>query len=320
MNQIEELQLKFQNVFFPDFENFAFWLETTDKKFDANHYPHCAIVCAPIEVNQYLHDYFWSKLETVVLTSATIAIRDEYKFYKKLTGLDMVKENKLMEFIASSPFNYPKQMKILIPDFLPKPQDRFFSSQAISLIRETISAHNRGTLVLFTAYKDLDAAFSALTDSTSEQGITLLAQGKTGSRTSILDVFREDEDSVLLGTRSFWEGIDVQGKSLEILIMYRLPFLVPTEPLVEAYMDKLRKEGKNSFLYYLLPISLLHFKQGFGRLIRNKTDKGVVIILDSRIFKKDYGKYFIKVMPVIPVKVTTGIELTDYITAWFDKK
>lgn len=319
LNQTDELQIKFQHIFSPDFENYAFWLETRDKEFNENSLPHCSIVCAPIEVNQNLYDFLWSKLETTILTSATIAIRDEFKFYKALSGLNKLEEDKLMEYIASSPFNYHKQMLILVPDFLPNPQDTFFSSQAISLLEEIVSVHNRGTLVLFTSYKDLGVAFNALSDSTSEQNTTLLAQGKTGTRTSILDAFRKDENSVLLGTRSFWEGVDVPGKSLEILILYRLPFLVPTEPLVEAYTDKLRKEGKNAFLYYILPISLLHFKQGFGRLIRNKTDKGVVVILDSRIFKKDYGKYFIKVMPVEPIKISSNLELTDYITGWFEK-
>ncbi|MBC8525882.1 MAG: 3'-5' exoribonuclease [Candidatus Cloacimonetes bacterium] len=320
LNQIEELQIKFQHTFSPDFENFAYWLETKDKEFYDERYPHCSIICAPIEVNQNLYDFFWSKLESVILTSATLAIRDEFKFYKHLTGLDKLEENKLMEYIASSPFDYSKQMQILIPDFLPNPRDTYFSSQAISLLEEILSVHNRGTLILFTAYKDLDKAFHSLYESTSINQVTLLAQGKSGSRTSILDAFRKEENSVLLGTKSFWEGIDVQGKSLEILILYRLPFLVPTEPLVEAYLDKLRSEGKNSFLHYLLPISLLHFKQGFGRLIRNKTDKGVVVILDSRIFKKDYGKYFVKVMPIQPLKLSSHIEITDYITGWFKEK
>ena len=319
INQILELQNKFQHTFAPDFENYAFWLETSDKEFNSDHLPHCSIVCAPIEVNQSLYDFFWSRLETTILTSATIAIRDEFKFYKSLTGLNKIEENKLMEYIASSPFDYHKQMMVLIPDFLPNPQDKFFSSQAVSLLKEIISAHNRGTLVLFTSYKDLGFAFNALSDSISGQKTTLLAQGKTGTRTSILNTFRKDENSVLLGTRSFWEGVDVPGKSLEILILYRLPFLVPTEPLVEAYTEKLIKDGKNAFLYYILPISLLNFKQGFGRLIRNKTDKGVVVILDSRIFKKDYGKYFIKVMPLEPIKIDSNIELIDYINGWFEK-
>jgi predicted DnaQ family exonuclease/DinG family helicase len=319
LNKVQEAWTKLQLIFFsPDFENYAFWLETRDHEFEEEAYPHCSLICAPIEVKQQLYDFLWSRLETVVLTSATLAIRGEYKFYKSLTGLDKVEVDKLMEVIASSPFDYEKQMQVIIPNFLPNPQDKFFSSQAIGLIDEILSAHKRGTLVLFTAYKDLDTAFDILTNSALEKGITLLAQGKTGTRTNILDIFREEKNSVLLGTRSFWEGVDVQGEALEILIMYRLPFLVPTEPLVEAYMEKLQRDGKDSFLHYLLPITLLYFKQGFGRLIRNKTDKGVVVILDSRIFKKFYGKYFVNVMPVKPIKVSSYLEITDYITRWFE--
>ncbi len=317
INQMVEVIVCLQHVFNPDFENYAFWLETSDNDYKNDYIPHSAIVCAPIEVNEHLHKYFWDKLETTILTSATLAIRDEFKFYKHLTGLEEVDQEHLMEYIASSPFDYPSQMKVLIPDYLPSPQDPLFTPQALSLIEEVLSVHKRGTLVLFTSYKDLDNAYTQLTHSTMKNEMTLLAQGKTGSRTTILDIFRSDENSVLLGTKSFWEGVDVQGKSLEILVLFRLPFLVPTEPLVEAYLDKLTTEGKNSFLHYTLPISLLHFKQGFGRLIRNKTDKGVVVILDTRIFKKQYGRYFINVMPLQPHRISTPYEITDHISNWF---
>ncbi|MGC9337045.1 MAG: helicase C-terminal domain-containing protein [Candidatus Cloacimonadia bacterium] len=319
LNKAHEVWTKLQLIFLsPDFENYAFWLETRDHEFEEDAYPHCSLICAPIEVNQQLYDFFWSRLETAIFTSATLAIRGEYKFYKSLTGLDKLEEDRLMEFIASSPFDYEKQMQVIVPNFLPNPQDKYFFSQTIALIDEILSTHRRGTLVLFTAYKDLDAAFNTLTNSALEKGILLLAQGKTGTRTNILDIFRKEKNSVLLGTRSFWEGIDVQGEALEILIMYRLPFLVPTEPLVEAYMEKLQKQGKDSFLHYLLPITLLYFKQGFGRLIRNRTDKGVVVILDSRIFKKSYGKYFLNTIPVNPIKASSNLEITDRITRWFE--
>jgi len=317
INQIVELIVCFEHVFNPDFENYAFWLETSENTFNPDFMPRSAIVVAPIEVNEPLFKYFWDRLETAILTSATLAIRQEFKFYKHLTGLEEVEQSRLMEYIASSPFDYPKQMKVLIPDFLPNPKDPFFTPQALSLVEEILSAHKKGTLVLFTSYKDLDAAYTELSTSTMKSEMTLLAQGKSGSRTTILDIFRNDENSVLLGTKSFWEGVDVQGKSLEILVLFRLPFLVPTEPLVEACLDKLTAEGKNSFLHYTLPISLLHFKQGFGRLIRNKTDKGVVVILDSRIFSKNYGRYFINVMPLHPNRVSSPLEITDHITNWF---
>lgn len=316
---ILELQQKFEHLFSPDFENFAFWLETSDRKYNPDYFPRLYIICAPIEVNNYLHDFFWSKMTTTIITSATLAIRSEFKFYKHLTGLELMETESLMEFIASSPFDYEKQMRVLIPNFLPSPKDRFFSSQAISLIDEILSVHTRGTLVLFTSYKDLDRAYEALSKSTLDNNVTLLAQGKTGSRTSILDAFRKDENSVLLGTKSFWEGVDVKGKSLEILILYRLPFLVPKDPLVEASLEKIEKSGKNSFMHYSLPISLLHFKQGFGRLIRNKTDNGVIVILDNRIIKKSYGRYYQKVIPVKAERPDSDMALVDYISNWFDK-
>ncbi|MEA2104223.1 MAG: helicase C-terminal domain-containing protein [Candidatus Cloacimonadota bacterium] len=317
---ILELQDKFKHLFVPDFEDFAFWLETSDRKYNPEYFPRLYIVCAPIEVNNDLFEYFWSKMETTIITSATLAIRSEFKFYKHLTGLDMMKPESLMEFIASSPFDYEKQMRVIIPSFLPSPKDRFFSSQAISLIEEILSAHARGTLVLFTSYKDLDLAYESLAKSTTANNITLLAQGKTGSRTGILEAFRKEENSVLLGTKSFWEGVDVKGKSLEILILYRLPFLVPKDPLVEASLEKIEKAGKNSFMHYSLPISLLHFKQGFGRLIRNKTDNGVIVILDNRIITKRYGSYYQKVMPVKAYKPDSDISLVDHITNWFEQK
>ncbi|MBS3768146.1 MAG: DEAD/DEAH box helicase family protein [Candidatus Cloacimonetes bacterium] len=316
---IEELQAKFQNLFAADFDNYAYWLETQDKEINTKYLPRLNIVCAPINVDEDLFEFFWSKLETCVLTSATLAIREKFKFYKNMTGLDRFEPENLMEFIASSPFDYDKQIEVLIPKFLPEPRDKYYAPQALSLIKEILDVHVRGTLALFTSYKDLHHAYDSLADSTMENDVTLLAQGKTGSRNSILNTFRQEENSVLLGTKSFWEGVDVKGKSLEILILFRLPFLVPTEPIVEATLDYLKKEGKNSFMEYTLPLSLLSFKQGFGRLIRNKTDKGVVIILDTRTVKKRYGKYFLKVLPKEPKIVDSDLALVDHITNWFDK-
>jgi len=314
---INEVLAKFQNLFDPDFENYAYWLETSDRKVSSKYLPRLNIVCAPINVDEDLHEFFWSKLETCIVTSATLAIREKFKFYKNMTGIDRLKETELMEFIASSPFDYEKQIEVLIPKFLPEPRDKYYAPQALSLIKEVLDVHVRGTLALFTSYKDLDNAYDSLANATLENNVTLLAQGKTGSRNSILNTFRQEENSVLLGTKSFWEGVDVKGKSLEILILFRLPFLVPTEPIVEATLDYLKREGKNSFMEYTLPISLLSFKQGFGRLIRNQTDKGVVLILDTRTVKKRYGKYFLKVLPKQPKIVESDLAIVDHITNWF---
>jgi len=122
---------------------------------------------------------------------------------------------------------------------------------------------------------------------------------------------------VLLGTNSFWEGVDIPGESLSLLILYKLPFMVPTDPIVEAFIEKLDSEGKNSFMHYMVPTALLKYRQGYGRLIRNKTDKGVVLVLDSRIQTKKYGQYFKEILPTKTRAASNPVELYDYIGRWF---
>ena len=133
----------------------------------------------------------------------------------------------------------------------------------------------------------------------------------------VAEEFKQNKSAVLLGTNSFWEGIDVPGESLSLLILYKLPFLVPSEPITEAYLEKLRSEGKDSFMHYMLPNALLKYRQGFGRLIRNKTDKGLVLVLDNRILTKYYGKYFKETVPAKTIIPVTTIEIYDHIGKWF---
>ena len=169
-------------------------------------------------------------------------------------------------------------------------------------------------MVLFTSYKDLKAMYEGLEQTCFENDILLLAQGMSGSRSAMLNQFIENGKAVLLGTSSFWEGVDVQGESLSLLIVYKLPFQVPTEPIIEAYLEKLEKEGKRSFMYYSLPNALLKMRQGIGRLIRNKTDKGVILILDNRITTKEYGKYFKEIIPTKIQTTKNPVETIDAVT------
>ncbi|MCB5267247.1 MAG: DNA polymerase III subunit epsilon, partial [Candidatus Cloacimonetes bacterium] len=146
----------------------------------------------------------------------------------------------------------------------------------------------------------------------------LFAQGKGGSRSSILEEFKRAKNAVLLGTSSFWEGVDVQGESLQLLIIYKIPFQVPSEPLVEAYIDKLEREQKDSFMHYMLPNALLRIRQGFGRLIRSKSDRGLVLILDSRVSKKYYGTFFKEILPGKHLDVSSDVQLLDEVTRFFN--
>jgi ATP-dependent DNA helicase DinG len=174
-------------------------------------------------------------------------------------------------------------------------------------------------MLLFTSYKDQNLVFDSLSEVCYQKNISLLAQGKTGSRSAMLSEFKKIGDAVLLGTSSFWEGVDVQGESLSLLILYKLPFQVPTDPIVEAFIEKLEKQGKNSFMHYSLPNALLKMRQGFGRLIRSKSDRGVILILDNRIKTKEYGKFFEEILPTRINFVQNPEQTLTNIHNWFKK-
>jgi Rad3-related DNA helicase len=220
----------------------------------------------------------------------------------------------LREKIVPSPFNYDEQTLIINTAFLPNNTDAYFLPQSRELIKAILENNKVGSLILFTSYKDLKALYEGLEQPCFENDTLLLAQGVSGSRTAILNQFIDDGKAVLLGTSSFWEGVDVQGESLELLILYKLPFQVPTEPIVEAYLEKLEKEGKQSFMYYSLPNALLRMRQGIGRLIRSKTDRGVILILDNRISTKDYGRYFREICPTKIYSTKNPTETVDAVT------
>ncbi len=172
-------------------------------------------------------------------------------------------------------------------------------------------------MVLFTAYRDLNYAYEQMSEEFYAREIPFFAQGKGVGRSSMLQEFKKKKNAVLFGTNSFWEGVDVPGESLSLLILYKLPYMVPSEPIVEAYLEKLASEGKDSFMHYMLPNALLKYRQGFGRLIRKKSDRGIVLVLDNRIATKKYGKYFKDTVPAPTDIVSTDTQVFDYLGKWF---
>ena len=172
---------------------------------------------------------------------------------------------------------------------------------------------------LFTSYRDLDAVYERIAERLFNKKRPFFAQGKGGSRSSILEEFKTKNNGVLLGTSSFWEGVDVQGDSLSFLILYKIPLQVPSEPIVEAYFDKLERDNKDSFMHYMLPNALLRLRQGFGRLIRSKRDRGIVLIMDSRVSNKGYGHYFKEILPGKHVELRDEIQLLAEVSTFFGK-
>ncbi len=208
----------------------------------------------------------------------------------------------------------------MVSSFLPEHKDKFFLNQALGCVEQILASTEVGTMMLFTSYRDLNSVYDHIGDTLYHRGRPFFAQGKIGSRSSILQEFKNHKNAVLLGTSSFWEGVDVQGESLSMLILFKLPFLVPSEPIVEAYIDKLERDGKDSFMHYMLPTALLRLRQGFGRLIRSKTDRGIVLIMDSRVSTKRYGNYFKEVLPTHCLELRSELELINEVTSFFNRK
>ena len=243
---------------------------------------------APLTVAELLQANLFANKATTVLTSATLSVGGDFNYVKSRIGLDEPEELQL-----DSPFNYEQNALVYIPNDMPEPNHANYQRQLEQTIVELATATDGRMLVLFTANNALRTTHRAIQEPLEDIGITVLGQGIDGSRRSVLDRFREYPRSVLLGTTSFWEGVDVVGDALSVLVIAKLPFAVPNDPVVAA-----RSEGfADSFSEYQVPQAILRFKQGFGRLIRSKEDRGVVVCLDRRLLSKRYGQTFLDSLP-----------------------
>lgn len=266
-------------------QDFTYWLE---RSFEITAY------AAPLEVSDILQEKIFSKKKAVVATSATLAVPD-MSFFADRLGIS----NYMAKIIESS-FDHSKQAKLVVPGYAIEPrynQETNYEEVVVRIIKETRKKIHGGMFVLFTSYKMLNDVYELIKDDFFEE---LYLQGSM-PRSRILEKFSDHGEAILLGTSSFWEGVDVTGDGLRSVIITKLPFPVPKDPLVEARMERIKEKGGNSFRDYMLPQAILQFKQGFGRLIRSKNDTGVVIVADKRILSKGYGQVFINSLPNIPV-------------------
>jgi len=238
------------------------------------------------------------RLSTVILTSATLTVNREFAFSAERLGAEQAKT-----LLLDSPFDFPAQVLLFLDDALPLPNAPEFASAAARRIEEILHLSKGRALVLFTSYDLLNRVFELM----KPDQYRLLRQGDA-STFELLNEFKQDVSSVLFATQSFWEGIDVPGEALSCLIITRLPFEVPDDPRLEGIAEALRNQGREPFTDYQLPQAVLRFRQGFGRLIRNRTDKGVVCVLDKRIIQRPYGRVFLNSLPQ-GIKPTRNINL-----------
>jgi len=251
---------------------------------------------SPIEVSDILKEKIFSRLNSVILTSATLSISDSFGHFLRDIGLPKA----TITAQVDSPFDYERQMRLFVvkKGLNYQNSDEQKAMELTEFISEVAERMNGRTLVLFTAHKLLRETYASLNPRLARIGIETLAQGIQGERSTLLEAFKRNSRSVLLGANSFWEGIDIPGDTLSCVILVKLPFWPPTLPLVEARSEFLRSQGLDPFQELLLPEAVIRFKQGFGRLIRSKEDRGVVVLLDDRAIEKYYGRFFLSSLPI----------------------
>ena len=268
-----------------------------------------ALASAPLDVNEILEKELLQEQRSAIFTGATLRTGSGFSFIRDRLGLWDVPA-----VTVESPFDYKSSTLLYLPDPLPAPNHPHYQQAVEQAIIEAAQATGGHTLALFTSYAQLRATADAIRAPLDRLGITVLQHG-TSSRNRLLREYREAEKAVLLGTRSFWEGIDLPGDELSCLLIVRLPFAVPSDPLVAARAADL----EDPFTDYTLPDAILRFRQGFGRLIRRATDRGVVVVLDNRLWQKEYGRAFLDSLPTCTVRRAPLSNLGEEIEQWLEK-
>jgi Rad3-related DNA helicase len=322
---------------------YVYWLEGS---FDDDGPNRCELAAAPVDIGPLLAEQMYSRQRALIMTSATLTVRrpgkatarelspfaDEcneedtkcpvaatrglFDFVSGRVGFDRLPHERRRELLLGTPFDFPSQCLMLVPNFLPEPDqfDAKFDAALAELCAELFS-HTRGrAMALFTSYKMLDRVEGLLRGPLDQAGISMLAQGRGMGRERMLETFADQGrlgPAVLLGTASFWEGVDVKGPALSVLVLAKLPFPVFKDPIIQARSEAVDAEGSDSFNHYLVPQAVIKLRQGFGRLIRSKTDRGVVVLADKRVLTRRYGGRFLDALPVEAKTAASAGELVS---------
>jgi ATP-dependent DNA helicase DinG len=275
-----ELRQEFSFLFESNEKNYVYWFERRNKG--------VFVTATPIDVSQILREHLFEKFDSVVMTSATLTVGGRFEYIRHRLGVDHVKERAL-----PPEFDYAKQALLYLPRTMPDIRNPTYPAAAADEIVNLLELSQGRAFCLFTSYAQMKDLFERVR---GRVGFPLLLQG-TAPRSALLERFKNTPNAVLFATASFWQGVDVPGEQLSCVIVDRLPFAVPSDPIVAARVRALEEDGRNAFSEFQVPQAVLALKQGFGRLIRTKTDRGVLALLDTRIRRMPYGKIFLESLP-----------------------
>ena len=290
-----------QLVLEPDERN-VYWVEIQPNTY------RLVFQSAPLNVGPMMEQYLWHEKNAIILTSATLTTNNEFEYIRNRLNAD-----EAGELVLGSPFDFESSTLLYLVNDIPEPGEaNAYQREVEAALIRLAKATNGRMLVLFTSYAQLRRTSATIGPALAESDIQVYEQGEGASTNTLLETFREADKAVLLGTRAFWEGVDIPGEALSVLVIVKLPFDVPSDPIIAARSETF----EDPFSEYSLPEAILRFRQGFGRLIRTQSDRGVVVILDKRVLTKRYGRQFIDSLPGCTTKVGTVIDLPKAAAKW----